>query len=310
MMQPRYWLLTVISTILIVTLTISGVNVMIDVYGLYWPARGRRLPVFGDERVSKYLLSMRYVPENFDAILSGASVSANWDVTKIKAVRVYNGSLDGGSIVEAKAMIEAALDRPGISTVLLVVHPALTYSHNFQTVELNPSLKRSALGSWSLWSAYKGMANIWLRRMPQTFDYAGTETFLNARSEMNINMRQMWSAPEFALDPVALQAYRDLVAKLRARGIQLVFIVPPTSEQLLQTKREPLEKYLQEMREQIGTKGLWIDFLSPEYTNLCARANFSDGVHLTSDGALKVVAQINIIVSQWIANRQLVVAHP
>jgi hypothetical protein len=307
-MRPRYWLLTTISTVLIAAATIAAVNVAVDIYGLYRPSRGRRLPVLGDARVAKYLLSMRYVPENFNAMLTGASVSANWDVTTIEKLRVYNGSLDGGNIVEEKSVIEAALERPGISVVFLLVHPALTYSHEFRTVEMKPSLKLSAFGSSSLWAAYKDMANIRLGRIPRTFDYAGNETFLNARSEMNVHMKQMWNAPDFTLDPPALQAYRDLVANLRAHGVQIVFIVPPTSEQLLQTKRAPLERYLQRMRSEIGTGDLWIDFLSPEHEALCRnRANFSDGVHLTSDGARQVVARINTAVNRWIVERRLVV---
>ena len=143
-MRPRYWLLTTLSTILIATAAIAALNMVVDIYGLYRPSRGRRLPIFGDDRVAKYLLSMRYVPENFNALLAGGSVSANWDITAIQGLRVYNGSLDGGNIVEEKALIEAALERPGVSVILLLVNPALTYSHEFQTVEMKPDLKRSA----------------------------------------------------------------------------------------------------------------------------------------------------------------------
>jgi hypothetical protein len=307
-MRPRYWLLTTLSTILIATAAIAGLNMAIDVYGLYRPSRGRRLNILGDDRVAKYLLSMRYVPENFNAMLVGASITANWDVTAIQGLRVYNGSLDGGNIVEEKALIEAALERPGVSVILLLVNPALTHSHEFQTVELKPSLKLSALGSLSLWNAYRNMLSIRIGRTPQPFDYAGTETFLNARGEMNVNMKAMWSEREFTVDPVALQAHRDLVAELRVRGVQIVFIVPPVAEHLLETKRAPLERYLDRMRSELGTGDLWIDFLSPEGEAFCkTRANFSDGVHLTPDGARQVVAQINAAVNRWITERRLVV---
>ena len=306
-MRPRYWLLTALATILIATAAIAALNMAVDIYGLYRPSHGRRLPVLGDDRVAKYLLSMRYVPENFNALLIGGSVSANWDITAIQGLRVYNGSLDGGNIIEEKALIEAALERPGVAVILLLVNPALTYSHEFQTVEMKPDLKRSALGSLSLWNAYRNMLSIRIGRTPRTFDYAGTETFLNARSEMNLNMKEMWSEPEFTVDPVALQAHRDLVAKLRARGVQIVFIVPPVSEHLLETKRAPLERYLHRMRSEIGTGDLWIDFMSPDgEAFLKTRANFSDGVHLTPDGANQVVAQINAAVNRWITERRLV----
>ncbi len=282
---------------------------MIDVYGLYRSTSGRRLHVLGDERVAKYLLSMRYVPQNFNALLSGASISANWRVTAIDRLRVYNESLNGATIIEEKALIQASLERPGISVVLLLVHPALTYSSEFRTIEMTPSLKRSALGSLSLWTAYKDMLNIRLGRLPQWFDYAGTETFLDGHHEMNIHMKKMWEAPEFNIDPAAWHAYMDLVAHLRARRIKIVFIVPPTSEQLLSSKRPALVRYLQRVRSDVGPGDLWIDFMSPEHDDFSkTSANFSDGVHLTSDGARQVVSEINTTLNRWLDQRRLVIA--
>lgn len=308
-MRPRYWLLTTLAAVLIFGGGIVALNIVVDMYGLFRPTQGRRLGVFGDERVAKYLLSMRYVPENFNAILIGASISDNWDVTAIDKLRVYNGSLNGGNIVEEKAVIEAALARPGISVVMILVHPALTYSHEFFTVDMTPDLARTALGSLSLWDAYKDMINVRLGRIPRLLDYAGTWTYLDPHSEMNIHMKRMWSAPDFTVDASAWRAYRDLVATLHSRGVQIVFIVPPTSEQLLMTKRVPMQRYLQRMRSELGTGDLWIDFLTPAHEDFCRnRANFSDGVHFTPDGARQVVAYINTTVNQWIADRRLTVA--
>jgi hypothetical protein len=250
---------------------------------------------------------MRYVPENFDSIIAGASISANWDIRAIERLRIYNDSLEGGTITEEKAVIEAALERPGVSVVLLLVHPALTYSHEFRTVDMQPGLKWSALGSLSLWEAYKDMINIRLGRIPRIYDAAGTVTFLNAGMEMNVHMQEMWNAPVFKVDPSALQAYLDLVAGLRAHRIQIVFIIPPTSETLLQTKRSPMEQYVERMRQQLGAADLWIDFMSPEYEEFSRRRYFSDGVHLTADGAKQVVGAINTSINQWIAGRRLVV---
>jgi hypothetical protein len=307
-MRARYWLAATISAILISTAAIAGLNMSIDVYGLYRSTRGRQLYVLGDERVAKYLLSMRYVPQNFNALLSGASISANWRVTAIDRLRVYNESLNGATIIEEKALIEASLQRPGISVVLLLVHPALTYSNEFRTIDMTPSLRQSALGSLTLWAAYKDMINIRLGRLPQWFDYAGTETYLDGHHEMNPHMKAMWEAPEFDIDPAAWRAYFDLVGYLRAHGVKVVFIVPPTSEQLLSTKRPALSRYLERVHSEVGTGDLWIDFMSPEQEALRRTpANFSDGVHLTSSGAKQVVSVINTTLNQWLDQRRLVI---
>src|SRR5512132_1384998 len=74
LMDPRKWLITTISMMLACLALIAGFNAAVDIYGLYRPTTGRRLVPLGDERIAKYLLSARYVPENFNAILSGASI--------------------------------------------------------------------------------------------------------------------------------------------------------------------------------------------------------------------------------------------
>lgn len=302
-MAPSRWIMTTLSTLVVVTSTIGAFNAWVDIYGLFRSAQGRRLPVLGDPRVAKYLLSQRYVPENFDAILVGASISANWDVTEIRKLRVYNESLNGGNIVEERSLVEAAINRPGIAVAFLNVHPALTRSHEFQTVVMSPSLRTSAIGSMSLKQAYKDWINIKLGRLPQIFNYAGTETFLNVRTEMNIHMKQMWNAPDFIVDQQALDAYLGLVASLRRHGVRIIFIVPPTSQDLLKTKRPQMDRYVQMMRSKLGDGDLWIDFLS---TDLCEnRANFSDGVHLTPAGASQVISRINLDVDRWTAEGRL-----
>jgi len=51
------------------------------------------------------------VPANFDAVLIGSSMSANWNTSKIKALRVYNESMSAANIVEEKALVDHALSR-------------------------------------------------------------------------------------------------------------------------------------------------------------------------------------------------------
>jgi hypothetical protein len=301
-MNPRNWLLTTFASILVVVGTVIGINVRIDPYGLYWPDQRRHLPVYGDERVAKYLLAWRYVPERFNALLVGASITATWDVRGIEKLRVYNASINGGDVVEEKAVIDAALEKPGVSVVLLVVHPAMTYSHEFRTVDMKPELKRSALGSVSLWEAYKDMINIRLGRQPKMFDENGIEAPLHLHHEMNKVMKKMWDAPEFYIDPQALQAYKDLVQELRARGIRIVFIVPPTSDPLLQKNQAKLDAYMERMRSEIGTtdNDLWIDFTKKDFDDFRkSPSNFTDGVHLTRAGSNQLVARIDAAVKEW-----------
>jgi hypothetical protein len=300
-MQPTRWLLATISMVLGTTTAVVALNVALDPYGLYRPTQGRRLVVYGDSRVAKYLLSKRYVPENFDAILIGSSMSANWNLTAITELRVYNASLNGGNVVELRRLAQSALSRPGISTAFLIVHPAMTFSHEFETVRLDDSLEQAALGSLSLWEAYRDMINIRLGRSALAFDEAGTERLGSGRRGMNPTMKRLWRpAEEFDIDPIAHSEYLRLVADLRARGVQLIFIVPPTWEGLLEGKRSGFDKYVRLIRSQVSTgRDEWIDFTSEEYSRIRREPNdFSDGVHLVDEAARRLVAELDARVTR------------
>lgn len=293
--------MTTITLLLAATAALVVINISADVYGLYRPTQGRRLNVYGDARIAKYLLSCNYVPHNFNAILIGGSFSANWDMTAVDKIRIYNESLNGGNIVEEKAIAEAAISRPGISTAFILVHPALTYSHDYMTVRLAPRLRYSSLGSVSLWFAYKDMLYIRLHRSPQNYDYAGTEDFGTFATEMPPNMRRFWSGGDhFDVDPVAIAAYRDLIGELRAHHIQLIFIVPPTFEGLLETKRVSFKNYVRLIQTYSTPGDQWIDFSTDQHADFRAiRSNFPDGVHLTPQAARTVVSDINATITKW-----------
>jgi len=307
-MRPESWLVTTIVLVLGAVGALAGFNIAMDPYGLFQSTEGRRLVVYGDSRVAKYLLNTRYVPENFDSILVGSSLSANWNLTGITKLRVYNNSLNGGNIVEGKSLARSALSRPGISTAFLLVHPALTASHEFETVRLDDKLKLAALGSLSLWDAYKDMLKIRLRRSKLMFDYAGTEDLGDYPREMNTVMKRLWRpAEEFDIDPIAHAAYLDLVADLRAHGVRIVFIVPPTFEELLHGKRAAFDRYVHLIQSEAATVGdEWYDFTGDDYAEFRRDpVNFGDGVHFKPEAARLLVAALNAKVNDAIARGRL-----
>jgi hypothetical protein len=307
-MRPERWLGITIALAVCLAATVAAVNVTVDPYGLFRPTKGRRLAVYGDSRVAKYLLNCRYVPENFDAILIGTSLSANWNLAAIEGFRVYNNSLNGGNIVEGRSVARAALTRPGISTAFILVHPALTASHEFETVRLDDRLKRAALGSSSLWEAYKDMLKIRLRRSTLNFDFAGTEELGGYRREMNAVMKRLWRpGDEFDVDRVAYAEYLELVTELRAHGVQVVFIVPPMFEGLLQGKRLAFDKYVRSIRSKAAMAGdVWLDFTGDEdYEFRRNAAHFGDGVHFEPEAARVLVEKLNDRLNDSIARGRL-----
>src|SRR5256885_17180065 len=95
-MSSRRWLVVTVATTLAAVALAVGANSALDIYGLFRDPTGRALPVYGNERVAKYLLGRRYVQANFDGVLIGSSVSANWSVGTMHSARLYNESVNGG----------------------------------------------------------------------------------------------------------------------------------------------------------------------------------------------------------------------
>ena len=300
-MEPRKWLLLTTALIIGIAALSIAVNMLIDPYGLFRPVSGRRLSAYGDTRISKYLLNMRYVPENFNAVLIGNSLSANWNMRGIEKVRVYNDSINGGNIVEEKAIVESALARHSLSVAFITVNPDFTTTHNFKTAVLDPALKWSALGSISLGRVYKGMFLDRLHPGVAPVDDVGTVTFPAYPTDLDEGEKDLWlSGGEFPIDSVAWQSYKDLIAELRRHGVRIFFVIPPTSEWILTPRRQAFDNYVRLVATDIaGPEDTWIDFASKPYEAFRAdRSNFNDGVHLYPSATERIVAEMNRVVDQ------------
>ncbi len=284
-----------------------GANVWLDIYGIFRNPSGRHLSVFGDDRIAKYLLSERYVPANFNSVLIGSSVSANWRIDRAGSLRVYNDSLNGGNSVEEHCLVGQVLVRPGIRVAMVVIHPYLTHSHEFETVLLSPHERIGALGSLSLWQAYKSKLKTAVGTERQVHDDSGSEMFEAARHELNPTLQRMLAGGgDFEVDPVALVAFQDSVANFRAHGVQLVFVVPPVEQDLWSRKRTAFQNYFQKIRPLIAPQDKLIDFTADDFAEFRASsANFVDGLHLTPKGARQVVGAIQAQLAGWIERGDL-----
>ncbi len=280
-----------------------AINVRLDIYGLFRDDRHRQLPVYGDERIAKYLLCERYVPENFEGLLLGPSITSNWNPRRLTGLQIYNASLNGGNIVEEKAVADQALQSGSMHVAFLLIHPALTLSHDFQTVVLTRQENIAALGSQSLLTAYKDLFLRSLHPGKRETDGAGTQYFDDPHQLNAINVRLMRPGIDFEVDSTALHAYSDLLREFHARQVQVVLIVPPLSEPLYQRKPEAFAHYRDLILAQTSHHPLLIDFTTDQYRAFREdSANFSDGVHLTQLGADRALDQVNQVFQ---AARQL-----
>ena len=307
-MLARDWLFTVVGYIAVLSGATILLNIALDPLGLYRDPRGRKLPAYGDPRIAKYLLSSRYVPANYNGLLVGASSTAAWQLTGTRELRIYNASVDGANAVEAKAIVERALSRPGIQVALVIQEPFFTSEHDFKTVKLEPSLWWCSLGSEHMLKFYRDL--VWQRLglpLQQPINSDGTVRFTNLSPDLNPALRKIWGSGErFQVDPVAAAAYRDLIAMLRAHHVQTIITIPPMFESILQKNKDSLREYRRLFEDCREPGDPLIDFTSSEFEEFRrCRNNFSDGIHLVPDAA----AQIGKLVSQqlhvWLAEGRI-----
>ena len=310
-MTARTWLIETVGATFFLLIAIVLLNMSIDIYGIFRTAKGRHLLVYGDERIAKYLLSEKYVPENFDTLLIGSSVSANWNTSEIDTWRVYNESIDGGNIVEEKAIADQALSNSHIRAAILIVHPYLTSSHEFQTVRLTWRENLAALGSQSLLDAYKSKVRVKLHLEKQEFDEFGTDDFGDIPQKMNPHLQKLMApGTEFSIDGPAMASYRALVDELHSANIQIIYVIPPVLQSIYLPKAGAFANYSHTVLENKREGDRVIDFTSDEFVGFRSNpGNFQDGVHLTNQSAAEVVTIMNARVKQWIQNGQLPRSH-
>lgn len=123
MTSKNFFVMTVFFCLLIFfTIVIS--NYVSDDFGLFRSHDSRR--IWTREKTSKYLMSFKYIPENFNAVLVGSSVSANLDTRKVTSYEMYNLSMNSGNITELKYPLEVLMKSGKIKAVVFCLYDYTT----------------------------------------------------------------------------------------------------------------------------------------------------------------------------------------
>ena len=298
-MNPYSWVAWVVAITLSVAAFACLASYSANFYGLFGDAKGKRYKVTGrDARFDKYLLSMNYIPSNFDGLLIGTSKSVNWDTGKITAAKVYNDSLGGGNISEAKMIADNVLARKKLRVVLFLVFPFLTQTTGTRSGELKPEMYWGALGSLRLFHAYLDHAALeaHLYQLETTPD--GVEFYEGIEPHASL-----WAAGKpvhhdyvnvFKIKPLAYKEYGDLIRSSRSNGALIVRVRPPVYKADLQEHKELFLNYYAEMDRLFEPSDPLIDFTTPAYDSFQSdRRNFTDGSHTTNQAGLTIVGDIN-----------------
>jgi hypothetical protein len=285
------------------------INLYLDVYGLFRPTRGRDLGIYGEERVAKYLHSYRYIPESFDGVLLGSSVSDNLDTRDFAGYRIYNASINGGNVEDLEPIAENIFRHGELKLTIICVHRYLTNDHVRKTELMESKELWGAFGSPQLMTAYISLLATHYGVVPETYDERGTLHLGNdpdsntVRRNIDVAVdeirRGTTSVGDYHIDPLALTELEGLITNARRHSRQLVVFYPPIPAPILAVSSAELGRYRETINGLTEPNDVVVDFNNPKYESIRTDyRNFVDAVHLSKAGATVVESELSKVVSR------------
>jgi len=297
-MSPAAFLKLTVGVAIGLASLIVVVNITLDIYGLFRSAEGRDLPVYHNERVAKYLMSYRYIPENFNTIVIGTSLSANLNLSSYfdgTDFRVYNASVMGANVSELTPILKNCLDG-GVRNVILCVSPYMIKNSGGKEVELNEKLYYSALGSKNLIETYVVAGLRYFNVLPSKYpkgqiDGNGVNRFESFYSGGSVEEKiQLVLRKEgnenFALDEKAVNELKNLFLMLEEKNVQYLVYFHPVPVEFYQGKREQYESFERKVKALLPDESRLINLNDSQYSFFTDNhTNYIDHGHLSPQGA-------------------------
>jgi hypothetical protein len=280
-------------------------NVFMNEYGLFGEAKGKSIKIYGDERTSKYLLSLNYIPSNFNGLLIGSSVSDNLDSKRIGGLRVYNASINGASIAELKILVDNVLSRADLQCVIISLHPILTERSEKRTNRMVPGEYWGSLGSIDTLDFYRKKLSVKLDKKYDYFDDYGRYDYnlrkddRDSESIIRKKASEMKSGETISIDDRACAMLDDLLKALRARGTKIFAYYHPIPRDLFILCEESYRSYQERINAFFCPEDFVWDYNGEEYQNFTSdHANYCDEIHLSRKGIDFLIDDINTRLAQ------------
>ncbi len=241
-MSKKKFVVAYILISLSVIVLIMGVNYYIDIYGLFRNKKDRK--VYINERTSKYLLSLKYVPENFEGFIVGPSLSANLNPAVINNFRIYNASIMGANISELDYLIDNFIEKGHMKFAIICLGPYLVKDHGKKSSSIDPREYYGALGSTNLLKTYLlyevRKHNIAPNRYaPNLHNSVGWNNFELEMPNLNSKkaIEQKVIGKDYGhvdIDSIAFVELDNTIKKLRANNIKVIGYFSPVPYDLYQ----------------------------------------------------------------------------
>ena len=279
-MSGRSWLATTLGFVALVV----GLNLLLawrmDIFGLLRNPKGRQLSNSRHERKAKYLLNFKYVPENFDALVIGASSQANWRLDGLSKYHFYNESMLGADGTEERMLVEKALETGNFKLALVGISRGVTDRSDLQD-GLDQVDPQEALGSFYSYVMMLDRLHDHLLHRPSGFYPDGSWEFPPHKLEP-IDPSKRYKVTR--MDPVAVNNYRTLINELVAHNIRIIYVISPHYGLDIDGSRQILAQYAHDFLE-IMPPAPVIDFNDDRYASLRNGDNMMDEDHLNEHGA-------------------------
>lgn len=252
-----------------------------DIFGLLRDTRGRQIATSRHERQAKYLLNYNYVPNNFDALVTGASATVNWDMRCFTGYRFYDDSIEGGNGTEVRMIVEKALEKGHFKVALVGLGDTITSSHALRD-GLDEVSPHEALGSVY---SYIMMLDALRERLTHSdrFRPDGSHEIPHHQPEPIDPTLPHLVKPQ---DPKALEDYRTMIEELQARGTIVIYVFSPQYAMDLDGSKEQQREILENFLNELPPAPL-IDFSAEQYAALRNNPdNFTDTSHLSAPGSV------------------------
>lgn len=311
-MTSKEYFLKTLTLFLAISVTFAIVNIMADDFGL-WSSKDY-VRIWGQEKTSKYLLSFRYIPENFEGVIIGPSYSDNLDTRNLRGYKIYNLSMGGGNITEIKYAMDNVLKRGQMKYLIICLNPYITMDSGRKGNQID---RKEYFGSFYsflpvhlLFLKSKVLMQPAMDRFyASEWGFDDIELYFIAQERDNDQKITDWDAVKKLkkVDPVAYQELKALIEAARSQGLKILAFYYPNYEpwQKIFLENGFWNNYKEQMDGLFTEDDIVWDMNAPEYQHIYSdRASYSDG-HLSPHGVYYVIKDIEKKLNQWVSTEDV-----
>lgn len=251
-------------------------NIWLDIFGVFGVRKNTR--IYGEERISKYLMAYRYIPENFEGLILGPSLSANINPGPAKEIRYFNTSLMGARIQTMIPLLENVLaSAHQMKRAWICIHPYMTQSSEKEVdLIMTPRAYWAAFGSIHLLRVYGFSLIRWMNLAPNKYPTGqylenGTNKFESLFRVTDVaakieEEKALLHAEDFEITPISEASLKELWRLLEVNQIQTQVYFHPVPLPIYEEHKKAFAQYWEQVKSTYTQKSPLVTF-----------KNFNDG---------------------------------